>query len=77
MVDEGKQTGTEYDLLRLEGHIDELIVLCDRLREENRSLKSRQERLIAERAELLEKTDTVQGRIEGIMSRLRAIEHTP
>lgn len=77
MADDGTTTEAEPDLLRLERRIDDLIELCGRLREENRSLMSRQEQLIGERATLHDKTDTVQGRIEAIMSRLRAIEHVP
>jgi cell division protein ZapB len=77
MIEDGPQAESEHELLRLERQVDALIELCGRLREENRSLRSRQEQLVAERADLLDKTDTVQGRVEAIMSRLRAIEPTP
>ena len=43
----------EFDLDTLESQAEELIRICRQLREENTSLKARQEILVAERAELI------------------------
>ncbi len=66
----------ESGLRELEKRVDELIRVCARLREENESLRARQKVLIAERAELIEKSELAQGRVEAIMSRLKSREQT-
>jgi cell division protein ZapB len=45
------------------------------LKEENRSLKDRQDTLIADRATLLQKNEQVRARVEAMISRLKAMEH--
>ncbi|MCW8908386.1 MAG: TIGR02449 family protein [Sedimenticola sp.] len=65
---------TELDLKRLESQVDQLIQTIDRLSDENRSLRGRQQELMAERAELIEKTELARSRVEAMISRLRAIE---
>lgn len=61
-------------LLRLEQRVESLLSQNTRLREENQMLKTSQEHLVAERASLLEKTETARARIEGMISRLKAME---
>lgn len=61
-------------LRRLEQRVDALLAQCARLREENQVLRSSQETLVAERASLLDKTETARARIEAMISRLRAME---
>lgn len=61
-------------LVRLERRVDTLLSLNTRLREENEMLKTTQEQLVVERASLLEKTGTARVRIEGMISRLKAME---
>jgi cell division protein ZapB len=58
----------------LEKRVDDLIRLCDQLREENRVLRESQESLNAERAALLEKNEKARSRIEAMISRLKAME---
>jgi cell division protein ZapB len=65
---------TERDLKRLEAQVDELIRACAHLKEENRSLKSRQDNLVAERAALIKKTELARNRVEAIISRLKGME---
>jgi len=65
---------TERDLKRLEARVDELIRACIILKEENRSLRSRQENLVAERAALIKKTELARNRVEAIISRLKGME---
>ncbi|MCB1867156.1 MAG: TIGR02449 family protein [Gammaproteobacteria bacterium] len=58
----------------LESRIDELIKIVDKLTQNNRSLLSKQERLIAERADLIDKTDMARIRVESMISRLKSME---
>ena len=63
------------ELERLERRLDELVVTCNQLKDENRSLRQRQDTLIAERATLLQKNEQVRARVEAMISRLKAMEH--
>lgn len=58
----------------LEARIDELLKIVEKLTQNNRSLLSKQERLIAERAELLDKTDMARSRVESMITRLKSME---
>lgn len=64
----------ERGLDLLETRIDELLKIVDKLTQNNRSLLSKQERLIAERAELLDKTDLARSRVESMIIRLKSME---
>jgi len=64
----------EFDLNRLEQQVDELIRLCDRLREENASLRASQEHLVSERADLIEKTELARSKVEAMVARLKSME---
>ena len=64
----------DFDLDALEQQVEELLRLCQRLREENTSLRARQETLVAERAELIEKTELARSRVESMISRLKSME---
>ncbi|MCZ6517625.1 MAG: TIGR02449 family protein [Gammaproteobacteria bacterium] len=74
MSDSVEQTFT-VELERLEKRLDELVVICNQLKEENRSLKQRQDTLIADRATLLQKNEQVRARVEAMIGRLKAMEH--
>jgi cell division protein ZapB len=65
-----------FDLDQLEHQVGDLIHLCQRLREENASLRARQEVLMTERGELIEKTEQARSRVEAMLSRLRAMEES-
>ena len=62
------------ELARLEKRLDELIGICHQLREENQSLRHRQDSLISERATLLQKNELVRGRVEAMIGRLKSME---
>jgi cell division protein ZapB len=62
------------DLKALESRIDQLIELCQRLKNENKLLKSEQGSMNAERARLMEKTRVARERIESMIDRLKALE---
>ena len=66
----------DHELQRLEKRLDELVVICKQLQEENQSLKHRQDTLIEERATLLQKNEQVRARVEAMISRLKLMEQT-
>ena len=74
MSDRDTNERVDADLLRLEKRLDELVVICKQLQEENRSLKQRQDSLIEDRATLLQKNEQVRGRVEAMIGRLKAME---
>jgi cell division protein ZapB len=65
-----------FDIDQLERGVERLLHLCQRLREENASLRSRQEALVAERGDLIEKNEQARSRVEAMLSRLRAMEES-
>ena len=76
MSDSGLNQSFEMELKRLEGRLDELVLICSQLKEENRSLKQKQDALISERANLLQKNEQVRARVEAMIGRLRAMEQS-
>jgi len=74
MADDLEKTFSQ-ELGRLERRIDELVVITSQLKEENRSLKQRQDSLIADRATLLQRSEQVRARVEAMVGRLKAMEH--
>jgi len=73
-----RATGKRLDLelARIERRVEELVQICNQLKEENRSLRQRQEMLVAEKANLLQKNDMVRGRVEAMIERLKSMEHS-
>ena len=65
---------TERELKQLEAYVDELIVVCERLRKENRTLRREQQAHIAERANLIEKHENASAKIEEMIERLKSLE---
>ncbi len=65
---------TEMDLQALEIRVEELIRACSYLKDENKSLKQRQDNLVAERAALIEKTELARARVEAMITRLKSME---
>ena len=64
----------DLELKRLEKRLEELVVVCRQLQEENTSLRHRQESLMSERATLLHKNEQVRGRVEAMIGRLKGME---
>ncbi|MES9870483.1 MAG: TIGR02449 family protein [Sedimenticola sp.] len=64
----------DQDLKRLEVRVDDLIHTVTLLKEENQALRVKQENLITERAELIEKTELAKTRVEAMISRLKSME---
>lgn len=76
MASESNNERFDLELKRLEKRLDELVIICKKLQEENASLRNRQDLLTAERATLLQKNEQVRGRVEAMISRLKAMEQT-
>jgi cell division protein ZapB len=74
-MSESPEQNFSQELVRLEKRLDELVVICNQLKEENRSLKDRQDALIGDRATLLQKNEQVRARVEAMITRLKAMEH--
>jgi cell division protein ZapB len=77
MTEQEKADGAEHDLRKLEQRVEELINACSYLKDENKSLRARQDSLVAERATLIEKTELARTRVEAMITRLKAMETTP
>ena len=65
---------SDTDIIKLENRIDELITICDQLKNENSVLRERQNLLVDERNRLIEKADLARSRVESILTRLRSME---
>lgn len=65
----------ELELQRLEKRLDELLVICRQLQDENGSLRQRQDGLMEERAKLIQMNDQVRSRVEAMIVRLKAMEN--
>ncbi len=66
---------SKTDIGMLEQQVEQLIRACSHLKEENDSLRMRQESLVAEKAELIEKTEIARTRVEAMISRLKSMEN--
>jgi cell division protein ZapB len=62
------------EFAEISGRLDRLIELVHRLTEENRSLRTSQEQLNTERANLMAKNEQARSRVEAMIVRLRSLE---
>lgn len=67
-----QQTIGELD--RLQTQIERVLERLATLEEENRSLRARQESLIAERAGLVQRNEEARTRVESMIDRLKSLE---
>lgn len=74
MSDAEKMDHADLDLRTLEQRVEELIHACAYLKDENKSLRARQDSLVAERAALIEKTELARNRVEAMILRLKSME---
>jgi cell division protein ZapB len=63
------------ELKDLEDKLDKLIEQYHDVKNENNSLKTKQDALVREKAKLLEKTTLARTRVEAMITRLKAMEH--
>ena len=66
---------TLADLGEISQRLDRVLELCQRLGEENRSLRVSQEQLSTERSNLLAKNEQARSRVEAMIARLRSLEN--
>jgi cell division protein ZapB len=64
----------DAELRRIERRVDELVATIGQMKEENRALRQRQDTLMSERANLLQKNEQVRARVEAMIGRLKAME---
>ncbi len=62
------------ELSMLSRKVDELIVLCNHLRQENRILRAGEQAWKQERAQLIERNEMARTKVEAMIGRLRALE---
>ena len=70
-----KNDTNELELSSLEARIDELITTIESLTVENTVLKTHKNTLTIERTELISKTEQARTRVEGMITRLKALEN--
>lgn len=68
---------TREELKAIAARVDQLIALCQRLADENRSLRQSQEAMVSERANLLTKNEQARSRVEAMIARLKSLEQNP
>jgi cell division protein ZapB len=61
-------------LLALETKLDKLILLCNRLQQENAELKARESEWQRERVRLIEKNELARSRVEAMITHLRNLD---
>lgn len=74
MSNNEKQGIQEQDLRALEVRVEELIRACTHLKDENKTLRAREQELMAERDRLSTKTDQAKTRVEDMIARLKRLE---
>lgn len=62
------------ELKQLEERLEEVLELCGKLTEENRSLRDNQEQLVQEKASLVQRNEQVRTRVEAMITRLKSLE---
>jgi cell division protein ZapB len=76
MTTANQPADADVELKKLENRLDELIALVHQLKEENRALRARQDALATEKTALLNRNDQVRTRVEAMIGRLKAMEHS-
>jgi len=61
-------------LLSFETKLDRLILLCNRLQQENAELKAREQSWQQERVRLIEKNELARSRVEAMISHLKNLD---
>ena len=74
MSNKEKQGIQEQDLRALEVRVEELIRACTHLKDENKTLRAREQELTLERDKLVAKNDQAKLRVEDMITRLKRLE---
>ncbi len=72
-----QENAVPLDIEALERRIDELVQALARAATENQALRGQRANLVAERAQLMEKTELARSRVEFMIARLKAMEIRP
>ena len=64
----------EQDLRALESRVEELIRACTHLKDENKTLRAREQELMTEHDRLAAKNDQARLRVEDMIARLKRLE---
>ena len=75
MTEATARSALELELKKLDKRLEELALAVRQLKDENRSLRTRQVTLAAERSSLLQKNEQVRARVEAMIGRLKSMEH--
>ncbi|MGH8207441.1 MAG: TIGR02449 family protein [Steroidobacteraceae bacterium] len=75
MAEATRSSAIDIELKRLDKRIEELVEVIQRLKEENRALRQRQESLTSEKTTLLHRNEQVRTHVEAMIGRLKAMEH--
>lgn len=67
-----KMTDVEFE--KLEQQVDDLLSACNKLMDENKSLRQQQVTLADERAQLIKKNELARTRVEAMITRLKSME---
>jgi cell division protein ZapB len=76
MNEPAARSAVDAELRRIERRLEELVSTIHQLKEENRALRQRQDTLMNERANLLQKNEQVRARVEAMIGRLKAMEQS-
>ncbi len=68
------KSAIEQEYRRLELRVAELVTTLTQIKEENYALQQRNTSLTTERAALLQKSEQVRNRVEGMIGRLKSLE---
>jgi cell division protein ZapB len=75
MTDTTTRSPANLELGKLEKRLEELMNIVSKLKDENRSLRTRQDNLSAEKSALMQKNEQVRTRVEAMIGRLKGMEH--
>ena len=67
-------TDTIKRINKLEQQVNELLVLCQRLGDDNKELRAQLQQLTSERSNLIEQKEKVRVQVESMITRLRSME---
>lgn len=76
MAENTKTTTVDLELKRLEKRLEELVATVQQLKDENRALRHRQDTLAAEKTSVMNRGEQVRARVEAMIGRLKAMEHS-
>jgi cell division protein ZapB len=74
MSNNDKQGIQEQDLRALELRVEELIRACTHLKDENKTLRAREQELVTELDQVAAKNDQAKQRVEDMIARLKRLE---